>query len=749
MHQDPSTQTRLEDIHRILETLVDEVSPLFRKDSTQVNSWQRGLETVVSSLREQILRIAVVGSVKSGKSTFMNAMQGRDLLRRGAGIITAFITRISSGDEEKGWVEIKSWEEINAEINEAMVFVGLSLGSEGLSAIDLRRKEDRSVLQRLLQEARQEAPVARDTFDPNLVLINAYLKGFSTLGLHVGDEPSRIEFTGEELYRHQDFVTSESQAVYLKDMELQLPIAWLGEKVEIGDCQGSDSPNPLHFAMLQEYLLSSHCILYLISSRVGIRQADLKLIEAIKVLRLLPQTLFILNVDLDEHGDVESLERLQERVGEELRLLIPEARLYLFSALLQLFEAAESRNELSTRETRRLESWKEEESLVHASRKGYGEFCADLQHLVSSEQSRVLYGGVLSHLQRITRSMRDSVTTRQGLLSKDLEELKVLGKEIKTRQQSVAAAVATVESTFAGMQNSLKNGVRSSVDSYFDTKHGPIIRDTLNLIENYPVDNFDSGRVGEGRKLWANLYLFYQGFRQTLSRHLIDKVNLRIIDFAKNEEERLEKKLLEAAEGYWNLLAQALQQYQRTLSESGLSLGLETPENLPQSKRPTVTPPPFSAFLQGSDALGRGSLLFRFGLGRLRHFLTVLKDRVFRRNANPEGANERLFREAVVLVKKETQKELITSFRDYRQNFKFMYLFSFIDRYAQNLVQLFRDFGEATMVDIGHLEEAAHRIGTSQQDATEDLAIVQHRLHHLSENLRQLEKTLLFDPRKA
>ncbi|NIR17584.1 MAG: hypothetical protein GWN86_28220, partial [Desulfobacterales bacterium] len=59
----------------------------------------------------------------------------------------------------------------------------------------------------------------------------------------------------------------------------------------------------------------SHFILYVLSSRVGMRQADLKLIEAIKILRLLPQTLFILNIDLDEHSSEESLKRLQERVS--------------------------------------------------------------------------------------------------------------------------------------------------------------------------------------------------------------------------------------------------------------------------------------------------------------------------------------------------------------------------------------------------------------------------------------------------
>ncbi|MEJ2235568.1 MAG: dynamin family protein, partial [Syntrophobacterales bacterium] len=357
MRHNHKEQASLENLTHILETLTAELSPLFPDDSVQLSSWRRSIEAVSESLQDQTLRIAVVGPVKAGKSTFINAMQGRDLLKRGAGIITAFITRIRSGSEEKGWVEIKSWEEINAEVNEALSMVALQRGSERAEAIDLRSEEDRINLQQLMQEVSPENFVGRETFDPNMVLINGYLNGYSELSAHVRDEPVRMEFTAEELKKHQDFVSQESQAVYLRDMELELPISWLGEMVELGDCQGSDSPNPLHFAMLQEYLLSSHCILYLISSRVGIRQADLKLLEAIKILRLLPQTLFVLNVDLDEHDDMESLKRLQERVGAELRLLAPEAKIYSFSALFQLLETANSRDEWSPREGRRLEGW--------------------------------------------------------------------------------------------------------------------------------------------------------------------------------------------------------------------------------------------------------------------------------------------------------------------------------------------------------------------------------------------------------
>ncbi len=743
MQQDQSTQTSLKNIQQILETLADELSPLFGDNSVQVNSWHRSIAAVSESLKERTLRIAVVGPVKSGKSTFINAMQGRDLLKRGAGIITAFITRIRSGPEEKGWVEIKSWEEINAEINEALSFVALPGGSEEFESIDLRKEEDRRILQNLLRDIKKDTLAGRETFDPNLILINGYLSGYSAVSPHVKDEPVIIAFTGEELYLHQNFVTQESQAVYLRDMELQLPIPWLGEMVEIGDCQGSDSPNPLHFGMLQEYLLGSHCILYLLSSRVGMREADLKLIETIKILRLLPQTLFILNIDLDEHGNTENLRQLQEKVSEDLSLLVSEAKIYSFSALLELLETGDRSNELSSREKRRLEGWYEENVMVENSRRGYERFCHDLRNLVNRERSRVLYGGVLSHLQRVSQSMKDSVDTRRSLLSKDQEELKDLAEDIRLRQQSITAALNTVEHTLDGLRSSLKEQVRSAVDSYFDTKYGPIINDTMQFIEHYQVDSFDKNKATESRQWLSQLYLFYQDFRQMLSRHIIEKVNLKIIDFGKTEEEHIENKLLEAAAGYWDLLGQALRQYQETLTDSGLVLSLVTPETLPQPSKPDVAVPQFSAFLQRSDGLGRGSLLLRFGFRRLRNLFSQVKGRIFRRDLKDNTRSaENAFREAVGLVKKETQKELITSFQDYRQNFKFTYLFAFTEAYTKALVQSFRDFGETTLMDIGHLQETADRRGSSQRGATEDLAIVEHRLQYTADQLRDLERRL-------
>jgi hypothetical protein len=350
---------------------------------------------------------------------------------------------------------------------------------------------------------------------------------------------------------------------------------------------------------------------------------------------------------------------------------------------------------------------------------------------------------VLSHLQRVSQSLKDSVDTRRRLLSRDQEELKDLADDIRLRQQSITAALNTVEHTLDGLRDSLKERVRSKVDSYFDTKYSPIINDTMRFIEHYQVDNFQHNQVTEIPQWITHLYIFYQDFRQMLSRHIIEKVNLKIIDFGKSEEEHIQNKLQEAAVGYWDLLGQALRQYQETLADFGLTLSLVSPEALPQPRKPDVAVPQFSAFLQHSDGLGRSSLLVRFGLRRLAHLFSGVKERIFGRDLEKSsGSAQKAFQEAVDLVKKETQKELLTSFKDYRQNFKFAYLFAFTEQYAKALIQMFRDFGEATLVDIGHLQEAAQQRGTTQRGATKDLAILEHRLQYTIDLLRDLEQSI-------
>ena len=68
------------------------------KDALQLRHWQETLQHAEARLQQAKVRIAVLGAVKSGKSTLLNALLGADRLRRGAGILTSIVTRVQPGE---------------------------------------------------------------------------------------------------------------------------------------------------------------------------------------------------------------------------------------------------------------------------------------------------------------------------------------------------------------------------------------------------------------------------------------------------------------------------------------------------------------------------------------------------------------------------------------------------------------------------------------------------------------------------
>ena len=223
---------------------------------------------------------------------------------------------------------------------------------------DLRNIEDRERLKILLAKMQEEGQPQEDHPDPSHLLLRGYLDGYDRVHQFLGDDANRLVFDQDSLKQHQRYVGSEGQAVYLRDMELHYPVAWLGESIELADCQGIDSPNPLHFALLQQYLLKSHFILYVVSSRSGLREADFRLLNFIRTLKMFPQTFFVLNADLDDHPHLEDLELLAERVRRELSWVVREPRFFILSALYQLL--AQLKGSASERERRHLRLWKED-----------------------------------------------------------------------------------------------------------------------------------------------------------------------------------------------------------------------------------------------------------------------------------------------------------------------------------------------------------------------------------------------------
>ncbi len=286
--------------------------------------WEKACDHLPRQLAEDIIRVAIVGPIKSGKSTFLNSIFKGEFVKRGAGVITSIVTRVRSGERLRAKLFFKSWDEINAEMEQALVlFPSANWRSEN-SRFDIRRPNDRLELKRALGELSAEQLITRSTRNSNNVLLTSYLKGYDTVTpLLSADNAIRL-YEEDRFADHKAFVGNESLAVYLKDVLLEINSSSVKTNIEIADCQGSDSSNPLHLAMIQDYLRLTHLMVYVISSRTGLRQADIRFLSMIKKMGILENIVFVINCDFSEHDSIDDLHDLVERVREELSMLKPD-----------------------------------------------------------------------------------------------------------------------------------------------------------------------------------------------------------------------------------------------------------------------------------------------------------------------------------------------------------------------------------------------------------------------------------------
>ncbi|ROR01593.1 dynamin family protein [Desulfosoma caldarium] len=672
-------------------------------DAHQSELWLAHLDLVRSALQESLVRIAVAGSVKSGKSTLINALLGDDLLKRGAGIITSFITRIRSTDVRGGWIEFKSWDEIHQEINAAVAMLPLG-ENEALSkkTWDLRKSSHREALHKKLAAAQRELQSHRGALNAHFILLHAYLDGFSKVRDLVRDRPQRLVFDETSVNRHQDFVGVESHAVYLKDVEIHCPAPWIGNHVEIADCQGSDSPNPLHFALLQQYLLKSHLIVYVVSSRTGLREADLKLLDFIKTLRMTPQTLFVLNLDLDTHHGTKDIEASVERFAKELRWTIPSPQVFAFSSLYHLL--ATDPPQASSRDALRLQMWREDASATTALALGFDDFKRELAERVGGQRRRVLFSTGLGRLAMVAQTLTETCRTSGQLLSQNLQHLEEAAAHLQRRQEELVGTLSTLENAIGGLRENLKTELDKAVAAFFDLSSGQLVQETLRMVDSYPVDPAHAKDLANPRKILQQLHRFYMEFRQSLSVFLVDRVHVETVRFAKEQEEHLQRRLQDATQAFWSLFLSALEDYHRALESLGVPVQpMGAPPDAEWSQWKSITPPSFSGFVE-DNALGRGVLLMKFGLGRLNRFLMSLKNRLGRK-AHPESSEHPgdTFLEAVEVVKAESRAELIYAFRDYRQNFRYQYLHRLLDAALAQLLEAFQARARMALMDFRQL----------------------------------------------
>ena len=716
-----------------LEDLAREWRELFPQAPAAPEHWLRVLAEVQGHLREDYLRGAVVGTVKSGKSTVVNALMGQDLLRRGAGILTAMITRVQAGPIPQAVLRFKDWTDISEEIRRALAMFPGDMLQARAGLFDLRRSADRELLVQILELGEKRGVWAGGSLNQEQLLLRSYLEGYEEVKDLLEAGPLLI-LTGPDLARHGDLVTREATAVYLKDVLLTVPTSHLPERLELGDCQGSDSPIPQHLAQVLAYLVRCDLVLYIISSRVGLRQGDFQFLTELKRMGLLPHVYFLLNVDLAEHRQVEEIQGLKERVRRELAPLAPEADCYAFSALeLLLRRRREAGEALGPREQALMAVWEADPASTAYSREEFRRFAEDWRAGLSRLREERLAGGGFSQVDMVARGLREQVELALQLSGQDLAALQKLEERLQQARRPLLAARRSLAQALAGAGENLKATLKRRISSFLDPKSGEGAT-LLEFIQEYEPD-WELLAPGDGEEaLRPGLYRLFQEFQKELGRFVAGELTGRALEFVKGQEEWLRQELLATAAPLFLSLQEALAQYYREVGELGLPaaaprLKVELPPSPPELQVPL-----FPLDLPEDDWRWTGEAWLRTGLGWLSRAWEALKARLGRKSlTDPKVLLRRNLERALGAIKARLMEEARLNLLDFGERLKFQYFFPLVDGLTSRLETHLDNLLHSLFADLEGMTREISEAGALREARRE-------RLAHLARRARQVEE---------
>ncbi len=683
--------------------------------------WRRSCDAVEEQMSEDVVRVAVVGAIKSGKSTFINALLGADHLRRGAGVMTSIVTRIRGGRGPRATLTFKPWDEINADIEQALVLFPAPLWDRERESFDIRRAADRKALARALAEAGPELLIRDGRRNENAILLAAYLEGYERVSELFGAETGVRVLEAEVFAQHQEFVSADALAVYLQDALLEIPAPLLEDDLELADCQGSDSPNPLHLSMIQDYLLLTHFIVYLISSRTGLRQADIRFLSMIREMGIIGNMIFVVNTDFGEHESRRELEALVERTRRDLAVIKPEPEVYAFSALYNLLRRPDA--QLGERDRLRLAQWEADAELVAFCDAQRERFEAVFGHHLAHQRSRLLLGNHLERIAVVAAALRRWVDIHRQMLTRDADGVRELVSGIARHQKKITHLHVMVKTTLDGALQPVRRELKTETDRFFDDRAGGLLGDVLDFIRGYEVSYGAYREQIASAGFNQTLYLVYQDFRQALDVYLTETIHPRVVKFVRRCEERIRHELEAVVAPFDEMGRDSLQAYERDLGGAD-----------PADERPAVQPfrlpeleivrrragirLPAARMTMRYSARIRAEVVAHYGV-----FSLLRLARRLLRSRDADGNREvvRALEHSVRRIKREMEKSMRASFLDYRENIKFQYLLKLLDAFAGSIRQELAGRFQSYDADLARLSDLAAGTHESRRRAAEAL----------------------------
>jgi GTPase SAR1 family protein len=697
--------------------------------------WEKTCVHLPRQLAEDTIRVAIVGPIKSGKSTFLNSIFKGEYVKRGAGVITSIVTRVRRAEHLRAKLFFKSWDEVNAEMEQALVlFPSLNWRSEN-ETIDIRQEKERHELKRALGELSADQLITQYSRNINNVILSSYLKGYDTVNSLVTMENAVKLYEGDRFSDHKTFVGNETLAVYLKDVLLEISSGNVESNIEIADCQGSDSSNPLHLAMIQDYLLLTHQIIYVVSSRTGLREADIRFLSIIKNMGILENIVFVINFDFSEHESSDDLKSLVNRVREELAMIKPDPDVYAFSALYNLFSAHPK--SLSDKDRLRFEQWTGDGKFTELSNRETVLFESFFYDRLARKRYTLLLKNHIERLAVILSGIADWISLNRDVLAQDAESMSDALEKIRSHQQRLDQIKFAIKKTLNGAISEIKKELQRDTHRFFDGHSGNIAGNLESFIHAY---TFSPEKYQESLKsadFSQMLYLVFQDFKQSIDTYITETINPEVIRFLQARKKRIRQYFAALIVPFDTMIEDAYDEFNGMLGRRELFAdGINPSDNKPPEmdtviRAGSVSPPPLVTAMHYSTKI-KTEAIMRLGLYRVMRNVSKL----FRKSSDREGVETlRALKDAIRRMKRETGKSVVFHLKDYRENLKFRYLFKLAEATSDGFAQTVLDRFQAYFYDLSATME---RIGTSQNDKARAMKI----LNEMNQISRRLNKKL-------
>lgn len=637
---------------------------------------QKTCHRIMEDIHSNRLKIAVAGTIKSGKSTFINSLVGKDLVKRGAGVVTSITTRIKKGKKNRANIYFKSWDAVNNQLQKALELfpddgAGYEFQTANLSDFDIRRKKDRELLKKVFKILTCDFPVTQKGIQPETLLIKHALQGFDTCKEFVQADEICLTFEKKKFDKYKIFISDPDKAFYIKDVCLEIYGKIIDPNIEIADCQGADSIDPHQLGQILNYLESSNLIIYCISSRTGLRQADIIFLNQIKNLGLIDNIIFINNCDFSEHENFDDLFKIETSIKENIEFLEINPKIFSLSSLYNLFK--ECKAKLNNKDLIRLKLWQEEKKTIKYCDLQTKEFNLFFRGVIDKNRYDFLISNHFNRLAITLSHLEQQTKIFSNLLSSDKQEEKKAIKTIYDLEQNAARLESIVKKSIKSCIKDLKEKIHSNQENAFMREHKALLNNTLEYINNASSIDVEQYKTTTDESFNQILYLMFQDFKRKLDLYVLENVMPELKRFVKTQEE-------EIISYFYSLFDSFQIDLVKDYDISGVFKDLPNPAkqyigsvSLEKIKKILGIKMPATVFEAKYTSKIRANVLTDFGVHTLSGILSILfkQKRVF--SFSP-GLNK-----AAIKIRQENLKLIKTQFKQYYINLETDYFIPLIE----------------------------------------------------------------------